>query len=85
MELTWTEKKQLNTGSGNLMEQVGTQTAALFLEDKSGGATAKTESWDGSSWTEVNDLNKARNIKWSGVQTSAAIIKVKPLPSNTKC
>jgi len=34
--------------------------------------TANTESWNGSAWTEVNDLNTGRaNIAGSGLQTAA--------------
>jgi hypothetical protein len=34
--------------------------------------TATTESWNGTSWTEVNDLNQARQgIGGAGTQTSA--------------
>ena len=34
--------------------------------------SAKTESWDGTNWTEVSDLNTARNsLGFSGIQTSA--------------
>ena len=35
---------------------------------------AQTEKWDGSSWTEVNDLNTGRlNIGGAGVSSSQAI------------
>jgi hypothetical protein len=34
--------------------------------------TANTESWNGTSWTEVNDLNTARRfLQGAGIQTSA--------------
>jgi hypothetical protein len=34
--------------------------------------TGKTESWNGTSWTEVNDLNTARNeLAGAGIQNSA--------------
>jgi hypothetical protein len=34
--------------------------------------TAETESWNGTSWTEVNDLNTARwNLAGAGINTSA--------------
>ena len=36
------------------------------------GTYSATESWDGSSWTEVNDLNTGRAyIEGSGLQTAA--------------
>ena len=39
----------------------GTSTDAIYFGGyKPAGIEANTESWDGSSWTEVNDLNTAR-------------------------
>ena len=45
----------------------GVQTAALFAGGYIPGSatyyrTTETESWNGTSWTEVNDLNTARNL-----------------------
>jgi len=49
----------------------GTQTAALAYGGAPPGTTAQTESWNGSSWTEVNDLNTARtSVVGSGIQTA---------------
>ena len=46
------------------------------------GKSAATESWNGTSWTEVSDLNTARDEFGSaGSQTSAAIFGGNP-PSN---
>ena len=51
----------------------GTATAALY----SGGTppnTAKNESWNGSAWTEVGNLNTARNSgAAAGISTSALV------------
>jgi len=65
----WTEVNDLNTARyGSLMR--GVQTSALVAGGVNGNAspenpgftrTGQTESWDGSSWTEVNDLNTARS------------------------
>ena len=51
----------------------GTATAALgFGGRPPGSAGSLTETWDGSSWTEVNDLNNARTYGGSaGTQTAA--------------
>ena len=51
----------------------GTLTAGLvFGGDPEGPFTANTEAWDGSSWTEVADLNTARSTGGGfGSQTSA--------------
>ena len=52
---------------------MGTNTAALTA----GGAppiVALTESWNGTNWTEVNDLNRAiRGCGAGGTQTSAVV------------
>ena len=41
---------------------LGTTTSALAMGGYDGSSTvASVESWDGSSWTEVNDLGTARN------------------------
>ena len=46
------------------------QTAAIYFGGERPSASAKTESWDGTSWTEVNDLNTARyGIGGSGGQS----------------
>ena len=54
---TWASGGNLNTARGNAHAS-GTQTAGLF----SGGDPlyAITELYDGSAWTEVNDMNTAR-------------------------
>ena len=55
---------------------VGTSTASLTF----GGVTsttkvAVTESWNGTNWTEVNDLNQARlNLGGTGTSTDALAI-----------
>jgi hypothetical protein len=50
---------------------VGTNTAALAF----GGdpPVGNTESWNGTSWTELNDLNTARRIL-TGAGTSTAAL-----------
>ena len=50
----------------------GTQTAALAFGGLSTAATGETESYNGTSWTEVNDLSNARQqLGGAGTQTSA--------------
>ena len=50
----------------------GTQTAALGFGGGLPAVTAVTESYNSASWTEVNDLNSARETVGSaGTQTSA--------------
>jgi hypothetical protein len=77
----WSTGGSLNTGR-RAMGGAGTQTAALgiggIIQPASPPFTtvdqAKTESYDGTSWTEVNDLNTARSNAArgsGGTQTSA--------------
>ena len=74
----WTELNDLNTAR-TVLGGAGTSTAALAFGgenggpgDPNGGMTAATESWDGTSWTEVNDLNAVKqDLGGAGTQTSA--------------
>jgi hypothetical protein len=53
----------LNTARNYLAgSNAGTQTASLAFGGNSPGPTAVafTESYNGTSWTEINDLNTAR-------------------------
>ena len=55
---------------------VGTNTAALGIggtgSPPSPSGVANTQSWNGTSWTEINDLNTARRgSAGSGIQTAA--------------
>ena len=70
---TWatggTRNNAISEGAG-----AGNQTAALTFggNDGSGPPTAVNESYDGTSWTEVNDLNTARRLlSGFGTQTAA--------------
>jgi hypothetical protein len=63
----------LNTAKNQLAGVGNRQTAALaFGGQPGGGVTGATESWNGTSWTEVNDLNTARSrLIAAGTQTAA--------------
>ena len=69
---SWATGGNLNTGRNNLQSaQYGTQTAALAF-GAGNPVTGATESYDGTSWTEVNDLNSARGVgAGAGTQSSA--------------
>ena len=59
-EAHWTEEADLNTArfSGG---SAGTQTAALYFGGRPPPSDKnETESWNGSAWTEVINLNNAR-------------------------
>ena len=52
----------------------GSQTSALAYGGNTGSVSAKTNSWNGSSWTEVNDLNTARQQGGAaGVDNTSAL------------
>jgi len=58
---TWASGGSLNTGRDNVQLGVGgTQTAAIVAGGEYPNATANVERYDGTSWTEVNNLNTAR-------------------------
>ena len=50
----------------------GTSTAALFITGRNPIANTAVESWNGSSWTEIADINTGRYaIGATGTQTAA--------------
>ena len=75
---SWTEVNEL-LASRRYAGGVGTVTAALFIGgDTDNGSfpggryTARVESWNGTSWSEITDLNAGRaNMAGAGIQTSA--------------
>ena len=67
----WATGNNLNTAR-TYIESGGTSTAAIgFGGSNPGGYLGNTESYDGTSWTEVNDMNTGRQGEGSGTQTSA--------------
>jgi hypothetical protein len=65
------------------MASFGTNTAALSVGGQAGSpsATAVVQSWDGTSWTEVNDMVTARRkIAGSGSITAAIVAGGTPPP-----
>ena len=81
---------EINTGRAHMGSRAaGTQTAGLIF----GGVNtypgtnqlAVTESWNGSAWTEVNDLNTARvALAGSGSSTAALAIGGQEPPDSAK-
>jgi hypothetical protein len=52
----------------------GDQTAALAYGGYTTTAVGNTESWNGTSWTEVNDLNQVRNsLAGAGTSNTLAL------------
>ena len=65
---SWTTKNVLSRGADTPQASSyamggGTNTSALFFGGDEGAANtqAKTESWNGTTWTETGDLNTARS------------------------
>ena len=69
----WATGGNLNTARGQTGGAGSGETNALaFGGETPGGETAVTEKYNGTSWTEVNDLNNARsNVGGAGIQTAA--------------
>jgi len=75
---SWTEVSDL-AASRRYAGGVGTVTAALYIGGDTdnpafpgGRFTARVESWNGTSWTEIADLNTGKySVAAAGTQTSA--------------
>ena len=77
----WTEVNALTRGPSSPQSTTygaasGSNTSALFYaSDEVSNANARTESWDGSNWTEVADQNTARSYGVGvGTSNSAALL-----------
>ena len=58
--------------SGTAAAVSGDTTTSFTLRPTSGGQTADCETWNGSSWTEVNNLNTARSHQLTTGTTTKA-------------
>ena len=83
---TWSSGGNLNTGraAGGMF---GVQTASIYF----GGAVSFTtaqdivESYNGSSWTEVGDLNEAKDyIRGAGTSTAGLVFGGEPTTANVE-
>ena len=72
---SWRTGNDLNTAKGYMgATKTGSQTASLVFGGTAPPETAITESWNGSSWTEVSDLNTARQgIAPAGASNTSAL------------
>ena len=84
---TWTEVADLGTARYVAGQAGSSSTSALYFGGIGGtgaGATppyAVTESWDGTSWTEANDLNTPR-FALAGFGTQTAAVAAGGTPPN---
>ena len=75
---SWTEVNDLNQFRQGFGSAGASNTSALafgglaFPGGPPNGQVNQTETWNGTNWTEVNDLNAGRrDVKGFGIQTSA--------------
>ena len=69
---TWSAGGNLNTARASQGGAGTASNAALVFGGQTPGNTAVTESYNGSAWTEVNDLNDSRQLLGgTGSQTAA--------------
>jgi hypothetical protein len=76
----WTEVADLNRGPAGPQSTAygagsGSSTSALYSSsDEAGNVNDRVESWDGSSWTEVSEVNTARSYgTQAGTDNTSAI------------
>ena len=84
MELLGQKLHDINTARRAVPGGTGTQTSALMFAGYTTTAVGNTESWDGTSWTEVNDLNTVRN-ETAGAGTSNFINMLWRFSSKLHC
>ena len=75
----WGSNPSVNTGRGAQQGSAGKSISSAIIFGGSTAAgfieTLNTESYDGTSWTEVNDMNTgSRNASGSGLTTSALCV-----------
>ena len=72
---SWATTNSMNTARAYLGGG-GTQTSALAFGGEPGSATtANTELWNGTNWTEVNNLNSTRrNVGGCGADNTNALV-----------
>ena len=82
----WSKGGNLNTASQQLAGGgIQTSTVVFGGESATAVASAITESYNGSSWTEVNDLNSARyRVSSTGSSNTNALSYLGRNASNTK-
>jgi hypothetical protein len=90
---SWSEVEDLNTGNYTFgFSAYGGTTTAALIAGGSGSVpgtppvstTANTETYDGSTWTEVGDLNTARHAGAGGGSTTSFIYAA-GTPGGTNC
>jgi len=83
---SWATGNNMSTArSGNAASINGTQTATITFGGNLPPVTGATESYNGATWSELNDLNNARrNYGGAGTQTAALGYGGTPAPLSAK-
>ena len=79
----WTEEASTNTLRRNMGGIGATGTSGLLAGgiNPSASAVGNTETWNGSSWTEVNDLNNASTHQLGAGTVTAGIVTTAKMES----
>jgi len=85
---SWSTGGNLNTGRTWVEDgTAGSATAAIVMggfAQPGVGVTSNTETYNGTAWTEVNNLNTARNrLGGAGTQTSTLVFSGFAIPDRT--
>ena len=68
---SWAEGNNCNTARGRPTQNIGTQTAALFVGGRAAGNISNTEEYNGTSWAESGDLSTGTERGGgAGIQTA---------------
>ena len=79
---SWTEGGALNTGRFSMTGGAGTQTAGLVAGGDNGSIYDVTETYNGSTWTEVADLSTPASAKAGSGTASLAFGVGNASPNN---
>jgi len=81
---TWSSQSGMNEGR-KALAGFGTYTAAIAATGNDPSTVANCESWDGSSWTEVNNVNSAKFYRGNtGTSTAGLLIGGAPSTTDTE-
>ena len=81
---TWSSQSGMNEGRKGL-SGFGTYTAAIAATGNDPSTVNSVESWNGSSWTEIAEVNTAKFYRGNnGTQTAGLLIGGAPATTDTE-
>ena len=81
---TWSSQSGMNEGR-KALSGFGTYTAAIAATGNDPSTVNSVESWDGSSWTEIAEVNTAKFYRGNnGTQTAGLLIGGAPATTDTE-